>query len=315
MNVDYFKYTLLSMEDYLHAIGNGTTFMELSSTTLENVRLPVPSRAEQDDVTTYLDAETAHIDSLIDEQFRFQDLLVERRAAAVFDAVTGRSVPGPRRSDIAWVDSLPAAWDVARLLRVAELGSGHTPARDRPELWTDCTIPWITTGEVQQIRSDVQEVLTETREMISEQGIAESAAVLHPKGTVVLCRTASAGYSAIMGLNMATSQDFATWTCGPRLDSHYLLYCLRAMRRDLLGRLALGSTHQTIYMPEIKSIEVPLPEIEEQREFVATLQQELKRIDRLHAAIDDQIALLREHRQALIAAAVANGLEGLGKAA
>ena len=73
----------------------------------------------------------------------------------------------------------------------------------------------------------------ETRECISEIGLENSAAEIHPKGTVVLCRTAaSAGYSAVMGKDMATSQDFVTWTCGPELDPFYLLWCLRVMRSD-----------------------------------------------------------------------------------
>ena len=109
------------------------------------------------------------------------------------------------------------------------------------------------------MRSDREEYISETREMISELGIANSSATVHPAGTVVLCRTASAGYSAMMADDMATSQDFATWTCGPLLRPRFLLLCLRAMRQDLLGRLAMGSTHQTIYMPDIESLRIPLP--------------------------------------------------------
>jgi type I restriction enzyme S subunit len=140
--------------------------------------------------------------------------------------------------------------------------------------------------------------------MISELGVAESSAVVHPGGTVVLCRTASAGFSAIMGADMATSQDFATWTCGPQLDPDFLLYCLRAMRPDLLGRLAMGSTHKTIYMPEIRSIQVPLPPVSEQKSIVTDLRRTLAHIDRVREELGVQLELLAEHRQALITAAV-----------
>ena len=108
----------------------------------------------------------------------------------------------------------------------------------------------------------VSKILTETRECISEVGLANSSAELHPVDTVVLCRTASAGYSAVMGAQMATSQDFVTWTCGPRLDPYYLLWILRAMRQDLLGRLAMGSTHKTIYAPDLQMLRVPLPPLD-----------------------------------------------------
>jgi type I restriction enzyme S subunit len=219
---------------------------------LKNFHVPKCSEADQYETVRRLDQETSRIDELIDEQSQMIALLWERRRASVFDAVTGRSEGEPRRSGVPWVESIPASWDAVRLTSVASLGSGHTPARHRGELWINCTVPWITTGEVWQIRSDEVEALSATREKISEEGVAESAAVVHPEGTVVLCRTAaSAGYSAMMSLDMATSQDFATWTCSEKLAPEYLLYCLRAMRRDLLERLAMGSTHRTIYMPEI----------------------------------------------------------------
>jgi len=72
--------------------------------------------------------------------------------------------------------------------------------------------------------------------MISTLGLANSAAEVHPPGpgTVVLSRTASVGYSAVMGVGMATSQDFATWTCGPLMDPYYLLWSL-PKRASALG--------------------------------------------------------------------------------
>lgn len=278
--------------------------------------LDIPSLDDQRRIVEYLDTETARIDGLISEQKHLIAVLNERRRASVFDAVTGRSVAGQRRGGVPWVADIPAHWTAARLTSVARLGSGHTPARSRPELWQECTIPWVTTGEVWQVRSDVQEVLTETRECISEAGVRESAAVVHPAGTVVLCRTAaSAGYSALMGSDMATSQDFATWTCGPPLRPRFLLHCLRAMRPDLLGRLAMGSTHRTIYMPEIRSLVVPLPPVDEQDAILKELDRTLSQLDTVRTELELQTSLLDEHRQALITAAVTGGLDAVGRVA
>ena len=132
-----------------------------------------------------------------------------------------------------------------------------------------------------------------------------SSAELHPRGTVVLCRTAaSAGYSAIMASDMATSQDIATWTCGQRLRPEYLLWCLRAMRTDLLERLAVGSTHETIYMPDLQALRIPLPDVHEQDQIVAQIRQRNADVDVAVDAVDGQLELLAERRQALITAAV-----------
>jgi type I restriction enzyme, S subunit len=303
---------------YLLYIFHGHDFLKLGAAEMYGVagqkRVPdelirdwtvdLPPIDEQRRIADYLDAETVQIDSLMRILQKTKAVLLERRAAYVFAAVTGSDIANQMPSKIAWTNTIPAAWESIKLGHLAHMGSGHTPSRTHPEWWEDCIIPWITTGEVSQVRDDRREVLTETRECISEVGMANSAAELHPKGTVVLCRTASAGYSAVMGEDMATSQDFATWTCGPRLDPFYLLWCLRAMRSDLLGRLAMGSTHKTIYVPDLQALRIPLPSIAEQHQVVADIRANNTAVDAAVDAIDRQAALLTERRQALITVAV-----------
>jgi type I restriction enzyme S subunit len=312
---DFAYFWLWAHRNDIASMGEGGGQPNISQELVRSLRIPAPSLKEQTRIVESLYRETNQLDIMVAEQKRLIELLWERRHAAVFSAVTGQEVRGPRREGVAWVDSIPDSWQAVKLLHKARLGTGHTPSRSRPELWIDCTIPWITTGEVWQVRSDEHEVITETRECISDRGVEESSAVLHPAGTVVLSRTASAGFSAIMGESMATSQDFATWTCGPELLPQYLLYCLRAMRKDLLERLAMGSTHQTIYMPEIKSITIPLPPIDEQYKIVSTLQSVFRLVDSTRAELETQTELLRERRQALVTAAVTGRLDRVGSAA
>lgn len=285
-------------------VNGSTNQIELSRERMSAASMPVPPLEEQRRIADFLDAETARIDKLVSALDRKLDLLAERRSNGVVYHVVNGDAPDRRPSTLPWVTTVPTHWEEARLGLVAQMGSGHTPSRNKPEWWVDCTIPWVTTGEVRQLRDDRLEDLVETREKISELGLANSAAELHPKGTVFLCRTASAGYSGVMGTDMATSQDFVTWTCGPRLDPYYLLWCLRAMRQDLLGRLATGSTHLTIYVPDLQMLRIPLPSIEEQQKVVDRIRRQNRRIDSMVDKIRRQIELLKERRQALITAAV-----------
>jgi type I restriction enzyme S subunit len=277
----------------------------------------LPPRGRQLAIARYLDAKTSRIDALIAKKRRMIEALEERwrstMAAGVSGSLLGLSLSSP--TGIPWLPTMPAGWRRAKLNLIARLGSGHTPSRQHPEWWEGMTIPWITTGEVSQVRDDRQEYLTETREMISEVGLAHSAAQLHPASTVVLCRTASAGYSAIMGVDMATSQDFATWTCGPLLRPRFLLLCLRVMRQDLLGRLAMGSTHKTIYMPDIESIVIPLPQMQVQDAVVDAVHSRLTAIDSSIDLLVRQLDLLVEHRRAIITAAVTGEISITGAAA
>ncbi|MEU6265895.1 restriction endonuclease subunit S [Saccharopolyspora shandongensis] len=309
-----FLHYLLRSEAYRQEIGRRSKNLppngyDIPWDQFKKISIPLPLLEEQRRIADFLDAETARIDKL-DHAFRKTlDRLGERRATGVAAAVSGEEHTNRRPSGLSWLESSPAAWQEVRLSLVARMGSGHTPSRAKPEWWVDCTIPWITTGEVKQVRDDRREEIFETRENISALGLANSAAELHPAETVVLCRTASAGYSAVMGTHMATSQDFVTWTCGPRLDPFYLLWCLRAMRADLLGRLATGSTHKTIYVPDLQMLRIPLPGIEEQRLIVSRIREKNESIDGLVDKITRQIDLLAERRQALISAAVTGQID------
>lgn len=213
-------------------------------------------------------------------------------------------------SGLGWAGDIPADWDIAKICLVAKLESGHTPSRQHPEYWvpSECTIPWFSLADVWQLREGTQEYLGETSECISPMGIAHSAARLLPTGTVVLSRTASVGFAGIMPRPMATTQDFANWVPGERVVSEYLLYALRAMREEF-SRVMTGSTHQTIYMPDIRRLAIPVPPRDEQQRIVAELRARLPRVDTLIAKQEQLLALLAEKRQGLITHAVTKGLD------
>lgn len=294
------------------AIKQTTGIQNLDLQALLDQRISRPPLDVQLAIADYLDRETARLDALIAVKRDMMKLLEEHWQVVMHDAAAGRlirDVGSHRATSVPWLTEVPTHWREGHLKLVAQLGTGHTPSRAHPEWWIALTIPWITTGEVTQMRSDRTEYITETREQISAVGMANSSAVLHPAGTVVLCRTASAGYSAIMGRAMATSQDFATWTCGPLLRPRFLLLCLRAMRQDLLGRLAMGSTHKTIYMPDIESIKVPIPPVGEQDGLVEAAYSEQRKLDECAMRLGAQLDLLQEHRQTLITAAVTGQLD------
>lgn len=215
--------------------------------------------------------------------------------------------PDYKDSGIEWIGAVPSHWQALPIRKVAKLESGHTPSRSHPEYWENCCVPWFTLADVWQIRDGRSSYVFDTKEKVSEVGLANSSARKLPAGTVMLSRTASVGYSAIMGVEMATTQDFANWVCGKRLDPQFLLYSLRAMAPEFT-RLKMGSTHSTIYMPDIASLSITLPPIEEQRAITAFLECKTAKIDALVQEQTRLIALLKEKRQAVISRAVTKGL-------
>jgi len=276
---------------------------------LRSLPLWVPTLEEQRRIADFLDNQVARIDALVGSRERESALVLSSVESAAYAAVTGGAVTMRRRSSLPWSSTLPSEWGEPRICQVARMGTGHTPSRSEPEYWKDCTIPWLTTTDVHRFRKDEIDQVDDTELHLSTEGLANSAAVLHPAGTVALSRTASPGFSIIMGSDMATSQDYATWTCGPRLLPEFLLWCLRAMRRDLLGRLATGSTHKTIYFPELMSIRVPLPSLEEQLDAVSRIRESVQQSRSAVALIAASVDLLQEFKRSLISAAVSGEFE------
>ena len=288
----------------------GCTINHLYQNVFERFAFPAPPESEQTAIAEFLDRETGKIDGLVAEQRRLMELLKEKRQAVISHAVTkGLNPHAPMKpSGIEWLGDVPAGWTVIQIRQVSKLESGHTPSRQHPEYWENCTVPWFTLADVWQIRDSKAEYLFNTKEKISELGLANSSARLLPKNTVILSRTASVGFSGIMGVDMATTQDFANWICGPRLQPEFLLYVLRAMDGEF-RHLMVGSTHNTIYMPDIKSLRFALPSREQQMEIVQHVRAMTQAFDTLTAEAQRAIDLLQERRTALISAAVTGQID------
>jgi type I restriction enzyme S subunit len=93
LNVEFLKLLIQDSEllrKQLLFQSNATTIEVIYSYTIATVFIPVPPKAEQAEVKTFLDVETAKLDTLTAEAQRAMDLLKERRSALISAAVTGK---------------------------------------------------------------------------------------------------------------------------------------------------------------------------------------------------------------------------------
>lgn len=197
--------------------------------------------------------------------------------AATLNVIPGDFALSVGRSEM----PAPRGWRWVALTDVARLESGHTPSREHSDYW-DGNIPWI---GIRDARIHHGKTVTDTLQTVTKKGIDNSAARVLPAGTVCLSRTASVGYVVIMGREMATSQDFVNWVCGPDLDPKFLQQLLIAENKSLF-RFGKGSTHTTIYYPEVKAFHICLPPLDEQRRIVAKLESLQTRSRRAREALD-----------------------------
>jgi len=168
-----------------------------------------------------------------------------------------------KASPLGWI---PDAWRIERLDDVAERGSGHTPSKNVPSYWNG-GIKWVSLADSHRLD---QIYINETDKEISDMGIANSSAVKHPAGTVVLSRDAGVGKSAVLAAEMAVSQHFMAWRCSDHLNNLYLYFVLQRMK-PLFEAIALGSTVKTIGLSYFKKLQIAVPPRPEQDRAVGIL--------------------------------------------
>ena len=183
----------------------------------------------------------------------------------------------------------PIGWHWIELNSIATMATGHTPSRRHPEYWGG-EIKWIRAADARKCDGSI---INDTKETINQLGIDNSAAVVLPKNTVCLSRSASIGYTVILGEEMATNQGFVNWICGKELEPKFLQYIF-VLENSFLKEIAYGTAHTTIYYPEVKAFYVCIPPIDEQKRIVAKLDECFEAIDKARANVGKNLNNAKE---------------------
>ena len=97
---------------------------------ISDFRVGFPSLPEQRAIATFLDRETARINTLIAKKEQLIELLQEKRAALISHAVTkGLDLMVPMKdSGVEWLGEIPAHWEIKKVKHLIHLVSkGTTP--------------------------------------------------------------------------------------------------------------------------------------------------------------------------------------------
>ena len=111
---------------------------------------PFPPQVEQTAIATFLDRETAKIDTLIAEQEKLLTLLAEKRQTTISHAVTkGLNSNAPMKdSGVEWLGKVPEHWNMKRLKFVAHVQTGIAKGKDNTGKET-ITVPYLRVANVQ----------------------------------------------------------------------------------------------------------------------------------------------------------------------
>ena len=175
----------------------------------------------------------------------------------------------------------------ARLGDVCTVVSGSTPKSTVPEYW-DGDIKWITPAEL----SNDTYIINDSARHITALGVAKTGLKSFPAGTVILSSRAPIGKTAIAGCEMFCNQGFKNLICSEKIDSKYLYYFLSG-KTDYLNSLGRGATFKEISKAIVENIEIPLPEVEEQKRIAARFERLLRLIQLQKAELEELDKLVK----------------------
>jgi len=294
---DFVWFYLQFSQKELEKKGQGSTFDAINGDDLNSIELPNIDLTNQRQIAARLKAQLAEVETArqaAQVQLREADALRAGIYREAFRSIVPVAVP-PHFEDA------PDGWRWYKLTDIAQLESGHTPSRHRPDWWGG-DVSWISLTEIRALDGQWVE---STQLRTNHEGIANSSARILPRGTVCYSRTASVGFVCIMAAPMSTSQDFANWVCGDELEPEFLMHALIRSRKEL-REIATGATHKTIYMPQLGSFHLCAPAIDDQRRIVMVLKKQLAEADALRTALEQQLSDLDALPQRILAQAFEN---------
>ena len=287
-------------------------FWRLYTDDFYNVTALLPPPEEQDQIVAYLRVQDAHIARFIKAKRDLIKLLTEQKLRIIDHAVT-RGLDASvalKPSGIEWLGEMPEHWDASRLKYcVSRIHAGGTPDTGVDGYWSDSSdgIPWLLIADV--TRAD--RVVNSTKRL-TQAGLESKRLAVVPAGAVLYTMYASIGKAAILEIDSAINQ--AILGLEPKsnlLEAEFLFFWLRSLERHIKN-LASTSTQANLNAAKVKALPMFLPPVEEQKLICDWIKSECRIFDDAIARTEEEIKLIREYRDCLIADVVTGQVDVRG---
>lgn len=192
-----------------------------------NMEIPVPSIEEQRKIVAEYQAIKQRIEN-------------NRRLIATLEA-TAQTIYRKMFVDDIDPENLPDGWRMGTIGEFCkETKSGGTPSRSNPKFWDNHQYRWLKSGEV------ANNVVFDTEEYISEDGLNGSSAKLIPEGVVVMAMYgATASQVAYLACSTTTNQACCNMITNSFEESAYLYYHCLTYQKEI-KRLANGGAQENL---------------------------------------------------------------------
>lgn len=277
-----------------------------------SVPIPVPPRAAQRAIVDLLDRETARIDALVAAKQRLLDLLAEKRKAIIATAVTRGLDPKVklRDSGVPWLGEIPAHWEVVPIRYLLDLGpkNGISPQQSGADGALSFSISAVRDGRV---TIEGNEKLVALEPLVARGYYLKPSDILLVRGNGNLSLVGTCGLLEVVPDECTYPDILMLMRVGERIISELLVSAINSpyVRQQIESLAQTTNGTYKLSGEDVRTLQIALPPLDEQRAIVAHIARETAKLDAVRVATERTIALLKERRSALIAAAVTGQLD------
>ena len=159
-------------------------------------------------------------------------------------------------------ENLPEGWRIGTIKEFCkQITSGGTPNRSNNNYWNKKDYRWLKTGEVHN------NIVLDTEEYISEEGLNNSSAKVIPKGSITFAMYCANGVTggqvAYLDCETTTNQACCNMICNSKLEAAYLFFYFINRQKEI-KRLANGAAQENLSQELIAQQQIILIENKEQ---------------------------------------------------
>ena len=286
----YMFYQFSTKSELLNSLGSGTTFMELSSKELKNIKIPLPPKEEQTKIASFLDEKTAQIDEVISQKQKLIELLKERKQIVINDAVTKGLDKDVEMTDsgVEWIGKIPKHWEIEKVKYIFKDSSIKNHGEEIPLAATQLY------GVVPKDTLDYRTVEANVSDLNTFKLVKEN-------NFVISLRSFEGGieYSAYKGIIspaytvMEALQDIAFKYFKYLFKSNIFIQALNIYKTGI-------REGQNISFAKFKDDFLPLPPKNEQIQIAEHIENQTTKIDKAIELQQNYISKLKEYKATLI---------------
>lgn len=262
--------------------------------TFSNIEMPCPSFEEQQKIASFLDHETAKIDTLIAKQEKLIELLKEKRQAVISHAVTkGLNPNAPMRdSGVEWLGEVPKHWEIKKIKHCASLISSKQKIDGQPVIALE---------NIEGLTGDF--VATNSNYNGEDVAFLEGDILfgkLRPYlAKVFLCQKSGIAFG-----------DLLTYRPNQKTESSFLFYTMiSSWFIEMVDSSTYGAKMPRASSEFVNEMFICFPPLEEQKTIYKELDTILQHFKTLTDKANKAIELMKERKTALISAAVTGKID------